>query len=152
MTPSNSTHKLLDRFDLVAALVAALLVVAAIATCGCATGATNARKAVTGTYTAIGAASVIARPALQKCEVKALADRSAAEMDRCAKAQQTLAKVLPALEDACASAAAAIDAGEAIQQKDFSSALAPVYGAAVELAKALTELGVKIPVSIPGVN
>jgi hypothetical protein len=119
---------------------------------GCATGATTARKAVTATYTAIGAASAIARPALKKCEDDAVAKKDAAALMHCAEARNALAKALPALEQACNATAAAIDAGEAIKAKDYSSALAPLYGAAVELAQALTTLGVRLPVQIPGVN
>jgi hypothetical protein len=141
------------RFDWIFALViSAGVILAAIALGGCATGATNARKVVTGAYTAIGAAAVLARPALKACEDKAVDDKSDAELQKCAAAQQVLAKALPAAESTAAAVSASIDAYEKIAAKDYGGALAPLYGALVELAQALTTAGVKLPVQIPGVN
>lgn len=119
---------------------------------GCASSATTARKVVTGVYTALGAATVVARPALQQCESKAIADKSDAEMANCVAWQQGLSKAMQATVDAASATSAAIDAGEAIASKDYTSALAPLYGAAVQLANALVAAGIKLPVSLPGVN
>ncbi len=133
-------------------LVVALLVACVLALAGCATGATTARKVVTGAYAAIGAAATIARPALLKCESDALAAKSEAAMEKCATAQSVLSRALPMAEDACNAAAASIDAAEAIQSKDYAGSLAPLYGALVNLAQALTIAGIKLPVTIPGVT
>jgi hypothetical protein len=130
-------------------VLALLSVFLALPGCG---GATTARKVITGAYTAIGAAAVLSRPALKACEDKAVADKSDSEMDGCAQAQGALAKALPAAQSACASASAAVDAYEKIAAKDYTGALAPLYGSLVELAQALTAAGVKLPVQIPGVN
>jgi hypothetical protein len=123
---------------------------------GCCTNAgssaTCARKVVTGMYSAVGAATVISRVALKQCEDKAVADKSDAELQKCATAQSVLAKALPAAADACGATSSALDAGEKLAAKNFGDALAPLYAAGVQLAQALTIAGVHIPFPVPGVN
>ena len=108
---------------------------------GC--GATAARKVVIGGYTAIGATSVIGRASLKQCEEKAIADRSDAEMAKCATGQAVLSKALPIAQDAAATATDTIAAYEKINAKDYGGALAPLYDALGNLAQALSIAGIK---------
>lgn len=120
--------------------------------------ATCARKAVTGMYTVIGAASVISRPALKTCEdnaVKLVAEghdaAGDAALQQCRVARNGISEALNTSVNAAAATGSAIDAGEAISTKSYASALAPLYAAGRELAAALASAGIKIPFSIPGV-
>lgn len=140
-------------FDRTALYGALLLVIAALFTSGCATDpAVAAQQGVTTAFTAIGAIAVIARPGLQQCEAKALADKNQAEMDKCAHAQGIMAKVFPTALDTAHSVPAGITAYAALKAKNYDALLAPLYGFIAELTRALTDAGVQLPYSLPGVN
>lgn len=130
---------------------------------GCCTNAgssaTCARKVVTGMYTVEGTATALSRPILAKCDTDAVAlskagDDAAATtaLAKCADERAIVSKALNACVAATGAAASSIDAAESIAVKDYSSALAPLYAAGVQLAQALIVAGVKIPFPIPGVN
>jgi len=138
----------IEPYQIVSAGIAALLLAYAVTLlAGC--GATAARKVVIGGYTAIGATSVIGRASLKQCEEKAIADKSDAEMAKCATGQAVLAKALPIAQDAAATATDGIAEYEKLKAKDYSRALAPLYDALGNLAQALSIAGIKLPVPIP---
>lgn len=143
-------RSLLARFDL---WLRSLLLVAVVASIGCAgTPATRARNGASGADVINAIVARAGKLATVTCANKArdkakAGDAAGAQidLDKCQRVHVGLDKGLRISLDTADATYAAIDAGEAIDAKDYSAALEPLKAAIKALLQLAIDAGIKLP-------
>lgn len=132
--------------------IRSLLLVCIVVICGCGTPATKARKVVSGADVFAEIVANGGRVGIVDCAAKAEARAKAGDpkgaqvdLDKCRRVLAGLEKGLIAEHLASGAAYSAIDAGEAVEAKDYTGAIAPLKDAVRALLQLAIDAGIKIP-------